>query len=268
MKKLLSILLATLVVVSLAVSASAAFDRSYTAPKGTPNLDGTVDAIWDNAEWTNVDKPFDGSTDTDSTLKVKLLWDDEHLYFLAEVYDKDINVENDIVEIYWDLNNDKDTSYGDDDMQTRFKVANGEVVQDSGANCQNDAECVSVSLGGDKYLLEGALTWTQAVKEGQNTGLEFMYNEGDSTSDFTEAYRWNVDTANGDGAPYADTSAFGTLTLGAAPVVETEAPVVETVAETTATETVAAPKTFDAGIIAAVLAVVSGAGYMISKKSK
>ena len=99
-------------------------------------------------------------------------------------------------------------------------------------------------------------------------GLEFMYNEGDSTNDFTEAYRWNVDTANGDGAPYADTSAFGTLTLGAAPVVETEAPVVETVAETTATETVAAPKTFDAGIIAAVLAVVSGAGYMISKKSK
>ena len=177
-------------------------------------------------------------------------------------------MENDIVEIYWDLNNDKDTSYGDDDMQTRFKVANGEVVQDSGANCQNDAECVSVSLGGDKYLLEGALTWTQEVKEGQVMGLEFMYNEGDSTNDFTEAYRWNVDTANGDGAPYADTSAFGTLTLGAAPVVETEAPVVETVAETTATETVAAPKTFDAGIIAAVLAVVSGAGYMISKKSK
>ena len=268
MKKLVSILLSALVVASLAVSASATFDRSYTAPKGTPVIDGEVDAIWENAEWTAVDKPFDGSTDTDSTLNIKLLWDEENLYFLAEVYDKDINVENDIVEIYWDLNNDKDTTYGEDDMQTRFKVANGEVVQDSGTNCQNDAECVSVSLGGDKYLLEGALAWTQAVKEGQVMGLEFMYNEGDSTNDFTEAYRWNVDTANGDGAPYADTSAFGSLTLGAAPVVETEAPVVETVVEEAAAETTTAPKTFDAGIIAAVVAVVSGAGYMLSKKSK
>ena len=268
MKKLASLLLSALMIVSLAASASATFDRTYTAPQGTPVVDGEADAIWENAEWTNVDKPFDGSTDTDSTLRIKLLWDAEKLYFLAEVYDKDINVENDIVEIYWDLNNDKDTTYGEDDMQTRFKVATGEVVQDSGVNCQNDAECVSVSLGGDKYLLEGALTWTQDVKEGQNIGLEFMYNEGDSTSDFTEAYRWNVDTANGDGAPFSDTSAFGTLTLGAAPVVETEAPVVETVVETTATETVAAPKTFDAGIIAAVAAVVSGAGYMLSKKSK
>lgn len=268
MKKLLSILLSTLVVVSLALSASASFDRSYTAPKGTPVLDGEVDAIWENAEWTSVDKPYDGTTDTDSTLKIKLLWDDENLYFLAEVYDKDINVENDIVEIYWDITNDKDTTYGDDDMQTRFKVANGEVVQDSGTNCQNDAECVSVSLGGDKYLLEGALAWTQAVTEGAVLGLEFMYNEGDSTSDFTEAYRWNVDTANGDGAPYADTSSFGTLTLGAAPVVETEAPVVETIAADTAADTTTAPKTFDAAVIAVVLAAVSGAGYMISKKAK
>lgn len=262
MKKLASLALAAVLTAALSIPATASFDRSYTAPKGTPVIDGTVDQIWDSAEWTNVDKPFDGTADTDSTLKVKLLWDEEHLYFLAEVFDKDINADNDIVEIYWDQNNDNDTSYGDDDMQSRFRVADGKVVQDSGPNCQNDAKCVSVSLDGNKYLLEGALTWTQDVKEGMKMGLEFMYNEGDSSSDFVEAYRWNVDTANGDGAPYADTSAFGTLTLGAAPVVDTTS-------DDTASDDTASASTADAGIIAAVASLAaSGAAVLSLKKRK
>jgi len=45
--------------------------------------------------------------------------------------------------------------------------------------------------------------------------------------------------------------------------VETEAEVVETPAEETA-----APQTFDAGIIAAAAAVISLAGYTLSKKSR
>ena len=63
-----------------------------------------------------------------------------------------------------------------------------------------------------------------------------------------------------------------------APVVETEAeteaPAVETEAEVVApaeteapvVEEVAAPQTFDAGVIAAVAAIVSAAGYALSKK--
>ena len=54
------------------------------------------------------------------------------------------------------------------------------------------------------------------------------------------------------------------------PVPETEAVVVETAAETaaeTVAETVtAAPQTFDMGIIAAVAAIVSAAGYAVAKK--
>ena len=50
---------------------------------------------------------------------------------------------------------------------------------------------------------------------------------------------------------------------------ETEAPVEETVAETVAVEETVvetAPKTFDMGIIAAVAAIVSAAGYAVAKK--
>ena len=74
----------------------------------------------------------------------------------------------------------------------------------------------------------------------------------------------------------------GTAGEAAPATAETEAPVEETMApeteaaETTATEetveapatTTEAPKTFDAGVIAAVAAVVSAAGYAISKKRK
>ena len=59
------------------------------------------------------------------------------------------------------------------------------------------------------------------------------------------------------GGPGEQASRFPKITLAAAPAVE----VVETVVEETA-----APQTFDMGVIAAVVAIVSAAGYAVSKK--
>ena len=72
-------------------------------------------------------------------------------------------------------------------------------------------------------------------------------------------------------APAAETEAAVEETVAEteAPVAETEAPVAET--EAPAEETVAeteAPQTFDFGVVAAVAAIVSAAGYAVSKKSK
>ena len=49
-------------------------------------------------------------------------------------------------------------------------------------------------------------------------------------------------------------------------VAETEPETVETVAEAAAETVVEAPKTFDAGVIAAIAAVISAAGYACAKK--
>ena len=263
MKKTFSLFLALVLTGILTLTAGAAFDRTYTAPMGTPALDGTAEALWDNAEWTAIDKPYDGSADTNSTIKIKLLWDETNLYFLAEVYDTDINATEDLVEIYLDETMDRAEAYGEDDSQTRFQVSDGALnAANAGTQAKSDVDCTVTALGGDTYLMEGRLAWIAAdAVEGTQIGLEFMYNEGDAANAFTEAYRWNVDTANGDPAPWQNTAAFGTLILGAAPVVETEAEVVEDVVEAPA-----APQTFDAGIVAAVAAIVSAAGYAISKK--
>ncbi|MCR5264027.1 MAG: hypothetical protein K6D94_09145, partial [Clostridiales bacterium] len=214
------IIIAAMVTAPLASYAD--FGRSYTAFKGTPTIDGTVEALWDSAEWTQVDKPYDGSDAADypgAALRVKVLWDDKNCYFLAEVTDSDVNYDNDIVEIYFDENNAKEGAYEDDDSQTRF-YKDGVVVAGSGTNCKEDsvAKGVDTATG---WIIEGALPWSISHKEGETVGFELMYNIGDSDADFAQAFRWNADTGSGDPAPYADNTAFGALILaGAAPVAE------------------------------------------------
>ena len=223
MKKTLSAILGALMVLTVVAAPMASyadFGRSYNAPKATPTIDGTAEAIWDSAEWTQVDKPYDGSDAADypgAALRVKILWDEKNCYFLAEVTDSDVNYDNDIVEIYFDENNGKEGAYEDDDSQTRF-YKDGAVVAGSGTNCKEDSLAVGVDTA-TGWIIEGSLPWTLSHKEGDTIGFEMMYNIGDSEADFAQAFRWNVDTGNGDPAPYADNSSFGVLTLDHAPAV-------------------------------------------------
>lgn len=217
-KTIVACFLSVSMLLGMAMNAGATFNRSYTAPKGTPVLDGEIDDVWSTAEWTDVDKIWDTQRDTDSAMRIKLLWDDSHLYFLSVVYDTQENRRNDIVEVYLDQNNDKSVEYGPDDYQTRFYVAGGVVKgEQKGTNAQLDAPSSVKKLGDNKYLIEGALSWPAGTPSvGDEMGLEFMYNDGTRYIAFLEAYRWNVDTANGDEPPYASTVDFGTLILAEA----------------------------------------------------
>ena len=212
----ISLLVATL---SVGMSAEANFGRTYTAPKGSPVLDGEVDDVWATAKWTNVDKVHDGSRDGDSMLRIKCLWDENGFYFLGEVYDTTLNRRNDLIEVYLDQLNDKTLAYNDDDTHTRFFVRTTGVVSNeaSGKNAQLDAESAVAKLDGDKYLVEGKLSWySGAPKVGQQMGLEFMYHDGTEYQAMTEAYRWNVDEPGGDAQAWSDTTNWGTVTFAEA----------------------------------------------------
>lgn len=217
LRKLLVCSLAIAMLFGMTLTTNAAYGRSYEAPKGTPEIDAEVDEVWKTAPWTSVDKVWDGSVDTDSKLRIKLVWDETYLYFLADVYDTAENKRNDIVEIYLDQKNDKTAIYGDDDTHTRFYVKGGVVQGDAklaGTNAQLDAPSAAKSLGNDKFIVEGAIKWPAGKPAiGDEMGLEFMYNDGTLYQAFMEAYRWNVDTTNGDEPPYASTEYFGTLIL-------------------------------------------------------
>lgn len=218
MKKVLISSLAILMFLGATMNAKATFNRSYTAPKGTPVIDGIADSVWETAEWTAVDKPWDGKTGTTATLHMKVLWDNNHLYFLAKVYDPRVKDTHDIVEIYLDQNNDKSMVYGSDDTHTRFYVSGGVVtmpIEERGKNAQLNAQSASRVIGEYQHIIEGALSWPSGTpKVGDRMGLEFMYQDGFPCQEFfVEAFRWNADTANGEQPPYEGTSAFGTLIL-------------------------------------------------------
>lgn len=219
-KKLLVSLMLLVLAVSMIPTASAAFDRSYTALYGSPMIDGEVDDIWNGAEWTDIDKPYDGTNDSNSVVRVKLLWDEGLLYFLADIIDYDFNETIDVLEIYLDQTNTKTDRYGSDDSQTRFMLG-GEVITGphAGTNAQTDAEFKVKKIEDNEYIMEGALYCNVAgtPQAGNIMGIEFMYQDGKAgqmdQSQAVEYYRWNVDTANGDKAAWESTRFWGILYL-------------------------------------------------------
>ncbi len=292
MKKLLTILLTSaLVGTSLAPSAYATSDLTYTAPKGTPKIDGEMEAAWDAAEWTNIDLPYSADTDTyGHSARAKLMWDETNCYVYAEVVEPSTEEWNDTFEVYFDEEGNKAGTYESDDSQTGFWKDG--VRSGYGTNTREFMidEC-EVVVTDTKFTVEVAIPWLAIEpKGGEKLGLEFMLNIEKSDGTFVQALRWNVDTANGDAAPWQGTSNFGDMILAAegeaatTPAAEPETTAPETVPETTAEpapvpveETVpapapkaetTAPQTFDVTVIAAVAAAVSAAGYAVSKKRR
>ena len=126
----------------------------------------------------------------------------------------------------------------------------------------------AIAYGDDTFFEETDFTYYAAALSAPVEGVKYVYfqSEGALSGTFQMSEVVLTGTA-GEAAPAtAETEA---------PVEETTAPETEA-AETTATEetveapatTTEAPKTFDAGVIAAVAAVDSAAGYAISKKRR
>ena len=220
LKKMLIPMLLLTLIISMVPSVSATYDRVYEAPHGTPAaIDGVIDPVWNKAEWTLVDKPWDGINESDAVVKVKLLWDEGFLYFLCEIYDSSFNKDLDMLDIYLDQTCTRTPFYGSDDSQTRFKLA-GETVkgapQVAGKNAQQNALVCVTSSGKNEYIMEGALYHVAGTPEaGTVYGLEFLYSdfmEGNNY-DGREYYRWNIDQPGGDKAAWESTEHWGTLIL-------------------------------------------------------
>lgn len=274
MKKFLSAALSLMLVVSgFAVSSFATRNLTYTAPKATPTIDGTAEALWDTAEWTNVDLPYGEDTDTygGHALRVKLLWDDTALYVLGEMTCPNTTDDLCYTEVYIDEAGNKEEGYDSCDQQVGLSSTG--LVPAYGTN-QRDDDVTAVSTITDTgYIVEAAIKWSgeTAIAQGSTLGLEFMANI-QPDGEFKQAYRWNVDTVNGDAAPWQGTTDFGTLVLGAEPVLE-EAPAADAPAEeapateTAPTETTTAAQTGDATAAFAALAIVAlGAAVVVTKK--
>jgi len=185
-------------------------------------IDGSIDAAWTNASVVGVTatKVVQGAITNTADLSgtYKALWDNTYLYILADITDdtkindSQNSYDDDAVEVYIDINNDKATSYGSNDRQFTFGWNDGTTVGvlPSGSSITGVTYSVVARTGG--YILEARIPWsivsaTPAVD--QKIGIDFMVNDDDDNGTRDAKLSWNSATDNA----YQDPSLFGTAVL-------------------------------------------------------
>lgn len=188
----------------------------------TPIIDGEVDAQWEDlnvvaisAEKTIVETV---SNEADLSGNIRFLWDNTNIYFYAEITDdakqndSDNSYEDDAIEIYFDINNDKATTYGTNDVQYSFGWNDGTVVGSlPSGRAITGIEYVAVSTT-NGYVVEGSIPWTTlqgTPQVGQLIGIDFMINDDDNGTGRDGKLSWNAATDDA----WQNPSLFGTAKL-------------------------------------------------------
>ena len=191
MKKTIAVLcMIALIVTSLAFPAAASDENPEgIAVRGTPVIDGQIDAAWADVPAYPVDRLKDGR-DTGLTAQFRVMWQESALYVLIEVKDTDHCFEGgpsvgDGMEVYFDLNNLK-TSGFEDDLQAYFAMcADDETYltydgSSYGQVCLQDAATVAMTTTDAGYTYEAQILMEPmetSLKAGQVIGFDIQVND-------------------------------------------------------------------------------------------
>lgn len=295
MKKVFSLVLAGLLVAGMAVSTSAAFQaeedlQNISFDIHRINATWTPDGEWSDGEYAPVDVQntwISAATNDEANLdaaknldfKLGMSYDDTYVYGYVQFVDANghDNAWDDEPGSMWysgalqinfsdaDEAGDQRLEYGIGLTNNGKKITNtwGDYIGGGFESADADWTC---DVDGDTVTYEfrtpfSAFSDSVKGKEGDKLGFCLVISWGNE-QDYIHTQL--ASGCTGDPGKAADN--YAKVTLGDQIVVETEPETVETVADTAAAETTEAPKTFDAGIIVAVAAIVSAAGYAISKK--
>ena len=189
--------------------------REMKAFKGTPKVDGKVDDLWMGVPRVltsrSIDEVDELSTEQRaSTAWVRCLWDEEHLYCLAEVTDDAISSlagdewDRDGVEFFLDRNFARTSTYDDDDAQYRTEPDGNE-----SSGSENDLSTYkSVVTKTEKgYMVEVCIDLKGKV--GKKIGFDVQVNNDPGDGRRMSAMKWN-DASND---TYFDMSNAGTLEM-------------------------------------------------------
>ncbi len=192
--------------------------------KGTPEVDGDVDKVWENVE--PVELTITGGTHPNATASAKVLWDENKLYVLMNVKDDVLDAsaeavhEKDSVEVFIDENNHKSDAFEDDDKQYRINYL--DETSFNGTKCLEENCEHAVTLTDDGYMVEAAFAWTDITPEvGTAIGFDLQINDG-ANGGRVGTRTWYDETGNGWSAPRV----YGEVTLADA-ATEPEEPVEE-----------------------------------------
>lgn len=188
-------------------------------------INGVVDDSWNNSvvKEANVSKVLSGtiSNSSDLSAKCKALWDNTYLYVLGDVNDQTLNndsqnwYDDDAIEVYLDVNNDKPTAFAANDFQYTFGWNDGTTVgaNPSGRSSTGVTYKMVAKTGG--YIFEARIPWStiQATpSQNQLLGFDFMVNDDDNGGTRDKKISWTSATDNA----YQDPSLFGVAKLAEA----------------------------------------------------
>lgn len=186
-------------------------ERKATAKKGAPVIDGKIDAVWNDAE--TVETAVQGMAKPGATAKARVLWDEGHLYVLAEVTDPLLNASSDLVherdsfEIFVDENNGKTAEYEKDDFQYRVAYT-GETSASGAAKPSMITAKTTVTATG--YLVEFSVPLnTVKGADGLKLGFDLQVNDADASNARVGIAKWNDPTNES----WRNTSGWGVLLL-------------------------------------------------------
>jgi hypothetical protein len=189
--------------------------RTVQATRGTPVIDGKIDDLWKNVPRILTDRMVDQGEslpddDSPATAYVRCVWDDGHLYCLAEVRDSNVSTEaddawqRDSVEFFVDGNLSRGISYDQDDAQYRTD-AGGEMSFGESSNSENYKSVVTRTKDG--YIVESCITIETG--SGKRIGFDVQVNNDAGQGIRQSLMKWNDPTNDS----YFDVSGLGVLEM-------------------------------------------------------
>lgn len=189
-----------------------------------PTLDGVPDALWEQVESVSLDQVYVATPPVDPANcagTVKVVWNEDRLFFLFEVSDDVVGDDSaagwadDSVQLYFDADNAKGTSYdaNDADLIMRrddTKPLEGRVETAFGGEGVV-LWAVTENEGGGGYTVEVSVAWEGfgfTPADGVEFGLDLQVNDDDGGNP-NVVLKWNDTVGNG----YANPSVFGTAIL-------------------------------------------------------
>ncbi|MBC7486844.1 MAG: T9SS type A sorting domain-containing protein [Cytophagaceae bacterium] len=171
-----------------------------------PTIDGTKEALWNSYGATSALKN-NGATGADLSATWRMTYDASNLYVLVDV--KDLNLindsgndwEDDGIEIYIDLGNDKSGSYGANDYQYVFSWTNNMAANTAtsiaetkhGATASVISRQTSSATG---YIMEIQIPWSSMggasmPVPGSSMGFDLGVNDDDDGGTRDNQLSWN-----------------------------------------------------------------------------
>ena len=261
MKKLFTLIMAGLLAAAMIAPASAADAQEVLY--GTPVIDGVLDEMYTRSashSLRNFAFYAEGDSSVGTTAEgttAYMLWDEDNLYIAVEVNDETpCDYDSSIDYAAWNTSDNIENflfSVKDDTYEFIHISAVGDITYAELFEQLYDSDIETAAESTDKgYVIEFAIPLPEEIAE-LKAGSEFVYSL--QYNDYIPAS--NAVIANGgQSIEQGDRYVFS----------DTKALVEDVIVTPVEDSVTTAPQTFDAGIIAAVTAIVSAAGYAISKK--